>query len=126
VWIKSHRPVGKGFDIKLEQFEIEWWKWWYEIQPEWRKEAKLLKNGTGFGELYLSGPNGLFQVIVTLGWWGKVSRTMEWDRAVDDVLWVTECFFKSVSCLKDKRKRNTREKEALSASVRQSKRIRNS
>lgn len=49
--------------------------------------------GSLWDKVSYSGPNGLFLVVLSLGWWGKAveggsGNVAEFETAVEDVTWV--------------------------------------
>ncbi|KAJ7714047.1 hypothetical protein DFH07DRAFT_763156 [Mycena maculata] len=94
LWVKWAR-VGTP-TVTLPVFSNEWWVWWADLNPGWRKrDGELVREGTGRWEaLRHPGQNGFLNVLVCLKWWHEKLETDaerdEWDRAVDDVLWALE------------------------------------
>ena len=82
----------------IDRFSVAWWKWWSELQPASRatKDAvQMLRQPPNDGEWHeaLKGTNnGLYVVLVALGWWVLGARlddrNMEaWNHAASDVIW---------------------------------------
>lgn len=71
-------------------------QWWSDIQPEWRDTESwpFLKEdaaGEDWGHLLDGGKDGLFLVVVSLGWWINARVPSEESKANDavaDVTWV--------------------------------------
>ncbi|KAJ8699107.1 SERTA domain-containing protein 3 [Pleurotus ostreatus] len=97
-WIKSaryyHRTPASLTDV--DAFAKQWWKWWAELNPDWRIKAPdgtLQKAGSGDWEsMCATGHKGMINVIVCLWWWrGLTPETSpalkSWNKAVADVTW---------------------------------------
>lgn len=77
-------------------FEEKWIEWWVKSQPEWRgvDEWPLLRDDTtvgDWGHLSSGGKDGLFLIVLSLGWWvhaqgSAVNSKVE--DAIADVSWV--------------------------------------
>lgn len=89
---KRHIPhIGSVSD-----FEEKWLAWWAAIQPKWRDVGNWPftredARGCDWGDLPDGGKDGLFLVIVSLGWWviaRNPSEDSEVDEAIEDVTWV--------------------------------------
>ena len=73
-------------------------QWWSAIQPHWRDtgEWPWVKEdaaGRDWGHLVDGGKDGLFLVVVSLGWWihaRDLSEESKVDDAVMDVVWVLD------------------------------------
>ena len=74
----------------IEDFEEQWVEWWSVCQPEWRdtdcwpfpQEDTV---GCDWGDLPDGGKDGLFLVMVSLGWWIYARDPAE-DSRVDDII----------------------------------------
>lgn len=82
-----------------------WLKWWTVIQPDWRdvgswpfpQDAEEIE---GWGKLLYGGKDGIFVVVMSLGWWThaeKPSGDSILDDAIDDVSWVLRYLTSSLS-----------------------------
>ncbi|KAJ7278645.1 hypothetical protein C8J57DRAFT_1059861, partial [Mycena rebaudengoi] len=72
-------------------FGEEWWVWWLDINPTWRKTAVPMHRTPGLLEyVNFTGRNGFLNVLMCLKWWGDVldSPSKRWKEAVEDVKWV--------------------------------------
>ncbi|KAJ7621441.1 hypothetical protein FB45DRAFT_707048, partial [Roridomyces roridus] len=96
---RTKDPAGVEIGMSPAQF----WAWWVQINPSWRKKAgTLVQEGTGsWDELNKPGMNGLLNVLACLRWWDAVVETKqqrdEWDRAVADVRWALEQMTASIA-----------------------------
>ncbi|KAF9782889.1 hypothetical protein BJ322DRAFT_990424, partial [Thelephora terrestris] len=81
-WFKQGRPLELPSQLpifkSLESFEKEWVRWWTAAQPDWRKTEDWPLpqevpqedvDKPDWDELPNGGKDGLFLIIVTLGWW---------------------------------------------------------
>ena len=74
----------------------KWVAWWAACQPEWRSTsswpfAQEDAAGLDWGDLPNSGKDGLFVVLVSLGWWvcaRDPSKDSKVEEAIVDVAWV--------------------------------------
>ena len=100
-WFKNGRPLATPKSLpqieSIQDFEDNWVKWWLAIQPEWRKAGLFVREeATGqrdWGDLPNGGKDGLFLVVVSLGWWIHArdpSRDSQIDNAIADVAWVID------------------------------------
>jgi len=73
-WIGRARPSTWRPVIKnLPQYEVLFWAWWLDIQPDWRLEDGKLVSERLVGNwepLQLPGTNGIVSVMVALFYWG--------------------------------------------------------
>ncbi|KAJ7059031.1 hypothetical protein C8F01DRAFT_1255447 [Mycena amicta] len=99
-WIQNHRVAKPAYCSigNATVYAKQWWAWWTGMQPEWRGRTVDGKPGDGNPEgeswdgLYVSGMNGMLNVVVSLYWWGchEKSRglhSQEWTLATEDVAW---------------------------------------
>ncbi|KAJ7618975.1 hypothetical protein DFH06DRAFT_1011614, partial [Mycena polygramma] len=103
-WIRGARGVKmKALPRvkKVDAYAKQWYAWWDELQPAWRKRGDDGKwvvggeYGNAFGKLDCSGPNGTICIVAALYFWGSSEKhTPEsrsiWDEAVQDVAWMLE------------------------------------
>lgn len=103
-WIANGRARGgRTKDFALAKNEVSgfvstWWKWWEEIQPQWRvKREKKWERGSpadsDWEVMALPGPNGMLSVIATLYWWGCTAAgdpelEKEWEEGLLETGWV--------------------------------------
>jgi hypothetical protein len=88
----------------VEKFEDMWVQWWTAAQPEWRDTScwpfSQGEVAGDWGRLLGGGKNGLFLVVMSLGWWTN-SRdpavASRLDAAIRDVCWVTKQLVASLS-----------------------------
>lgn len=79
----------------IQDFEDKWIQWWSAIQPQWRDTgnwpfAREDAAGQDWGHLLKGGKDGLFLVVISLGWWihaCDLSKSKAYD-AIMDVAWV--------------------------------------
>ncbi|KAJ7060050.1 hypothetical protein C8F01DRAFT_1254165 [Mycena amicta] len=100
-WVKNCR-VAKPAYCSIPNKAIyskQWWAWWTGMQPAWRGRTDDRKPGKGDADgqawegLYVSGVNGMVNVVVSLYWWGckeklGLGASAEWIEAAEDVEWV--------------------------------------
>ncbi|KAJ7059333.1 hypothetical protein C8F01DRAFT_1255031 [Mycena amicta] len=100
-WVKNRRIAKPAFcDIpNTAVYAREWWLWWTGMQPDWRgtmdeRPGDGEAHGQSWDGLYVSGVNGLVNVVVSLYWWGCTEKALgcgysaDWIRATKDVEWV--------------------------------------
>ena len=89
----------------LEVFEEQWTAWWSAAQPRWRETEswpfeQVDATGRDWGKLPDGGKDGLFLVVVSLGWWIHAldpSEESVLDNAIADVTWVLENLIRFLS-----------------------------
>ncbi|KAJ7750927.1 hypothetical protein DFH07DRAFT_541870 [Mycena maculata] len=91
-WVTAGRgrggAMGNGVGPaipSLAEFEDLWWKWWGELQPDWRvsdpQPGRLKRDMWPAGglenwqTLRHPGPNGALSLIATLCWWGIKAKS---------------------------------------------------
>ena len=80
----------------VERFEEYWVEWWRTIQPWWQDTESwpfAQEDGGDWGDLLNGGKDGLFLVVLSLGWWIDIqdpSEESKVDDAVEDVTWVID------------------------------------
>ena len=79
----------------IDQFEDQWVQWWSAAQPEWRDTGHWpFAHGEvagDWGKLSSGGKDGLFLVMMALGWWAHARDPAvgsQLDSAISDVSWV--------------------------------------
>ena len=69
------------------------------MQPDWRSQdtnwppSHEIPPGQPWSKIAFTGPNGVFLLIISLGWWGKMvaagnANEAEFEAAVGDLTWV--------------------------------------
>ena len=95
---KWARGYSRGDNVDAERFGTAVLKWWLTIQPTTRKQwpptHNPLPNDFSFDYFNRGGPNGVFLVILCLGWWAN-ALTADMDLTnytlvTNDVRWVLE------------------------------------
>lgn len=89
----------------IEEFEGQWVQWWTVAQPEWRDTGSWpFEQGEASGDwgikLSSGGKDGLFLVLMSLGWWAHArgpTVDCQLDAAISDVAWVMEHLVTSLS-----------------------------
>lgn len=100
-WFKYGRQFSKKHTPKIQSvsaFEDEWLAWWSATQPAWRESSNWpFKRGDAvgcdWGDLPEGGKDGLFLIVISLGWWllaRNPSEDSEVDEAIKDVTWVID------------------------------------
>ncbi|KAJ7600449.1 hypothetical protein C8J56DRAFT_767136, partial [Mycena floridula] len=98
-WTKRKRiPTPEIRDVA--HFGTQWWNWWREVNPVWRrKEGNLLgQDGDGSWEvLAISGINRLLSPLMCLRWWFGAGGEKDplWREAVSDMSWVLDQLIES-------------------------------
>ena len=95
---KWHRDFTRGNNVDSEKFGNSVVTWWLTIQPTTRKQwppvHDLPPNNLSFDYFNCGGPNGVFLVILCLGWWANsldVNKNLtDYMMVVNDVRWVLE------------------------------------
>ncbi|PPQ96657.1 hypothetical protein CVT26_010321 [Gymnopilus dilepis] len=99
-WMKNNRKLNRFPPIvKASDFILSWRQWWMAMQPDWRSRdpswppSRDAPEGSHWPKFTHSGPNGMFLLILSLGWWGRLvangsGDVLEYETALDDVLWV--------------------------------------
>ena len=91
---RKHLPEIESVEI----FEEQWLEWWSAAQPEWQETEswpfeRVDATGHDWGKLPNGGKDGLFLVVVSLGWWIHARVSSEHsalDDAIVDVTWVLD------------------------------------
>jgi hypothetical protein len=104
-WFQHGRKWGAMPDISADiiaRYEKQWWLWWTGLQPSWRgtnPSALTRKVPRGYNDwsaIRKGGQNGIFVVILTLGWWLVGARNNDGrgiakcEEALDDLVWVLD------------------------------------
>ena len=102
-WLKSGRWLATPKSIphieSLKDFEDNWVQWWSASQPKWHKTERwpfaqeITVGERDWGVLSGGGKDGLFLVMVSLGWWVHrrgPSTDSKLDNAIADVAWVID------------------------------------
>ena len=95
---KWARKYSRGDDIDAAKFSVAVLKWWITIQPTTRKQwpptYNPLPGNFSFDYFNHGGPNGVFLMILCLGWWvNALTADMDltdYTLVVNDVCWVLE------------------------------------
>ncbi|SJK99867.1 uncharacterized protein ARMOST_03178 [Armillaria ostoyae] len=100
-WINQGQEKELPPIVNLKKFELSWWTWWQELQPEWRDKG----SGTFSADLRVvkgdwehmrkPGINRFYTILATLAWWGRTaairgseSERASWIASMVDVDWV--------------------------------------
>ena len=100
---------------KLRPYSAMWKSWWKILQPDGRDVSQWpfprdADTNCNWTSLLQGGVNGLYLIVVSLGWWivaaSKVAedKPVEWQQAadvMDDVDWVFECLLTHARQAKD-------------------------
>lgn len=111
-WLKRHRDLGDMPDVThyLRSFADSWEEWYISLQPKWRIpdsdgnidiESLIVDPPTDtqtsdWLALRKGSQNGIFLLILTLGWWGLGASDQgdkeltRWASAFDDLRFVME------------------------------------
>ena len=93
---KWAQKYSRGDDVDAEKFGAAVLKWWLTIQPTTRKQWPPtygpLPHDFTFEYLNCGGPNGVFLMVLCLGWWANAlnadTDTTDYTLVVNDVSWV--------------------------------------
>jgi hypothetical protein len=96
--MKRGRTYSRGDDVDAEKFGKAVLKWWLTIQPTTRKTWPpvygALPNDFSFRFFNHAGPNGVFLMVLCLGWWANALEPgmdfADFNLVVSDVHWVLE------------------------------------
>ena len=89
----------------VEEFQAKWIKWWSAAQPKWRDTRSWPfqtdnASGKDWGHLLKGGKDGMYLVVVSLGWWIHAQDSSEeshLDNAIRDVSWVLQNLLRRLS-----------------------------
>lgn len=120
-WDKQ--PLIPAADI--DRYSTDWWKWWAELQPASRSAEdpllmpRQIPDDGQWLEAMKGTNNGLYMVLVALGWWAQgvqfAGQDMKaWVQATADVIWVVEQM-QAVAEETQKRARDDEDEEIESA-----------
>ena len=95
---KWARKYSRGDNVDATKFGAAVLKWWLTIQPTTRKQwpptYEPLPNDFSFDYFNRGGPNGVFLMILCLGWWANALTAdmdlTDYSLVVNDVRWVLE------------------------------------
>ena len=101
-WGRKYTKAPTLTPARVEPYAATWKRWWETLQPEWREVGETFIEGTDvsdndWGVLLSGGNNGLYIVVISLGWWlaavskDKDKNPNEWKDIEDvlaDVAWV--------------------------------------
>jgi hypothetical protein len=88
----------------IDEFKHQWIQWWTAAQPKWRNTEHWPfpqdKVEDHWGGLSSGGKDGLFLVVMSLGWWVHAQDSamdITLDAAICDVSWVLKHLVTSLS-----------------------------
>ena len=95
---KWARKYSRGDNVDTERFGAAVIQWWLTIQPtarkHWPPTYGPLPDDFSFEYFNRGGPNGVFLMILCLGWWANAltadANMIDYMLLVDDVSWVLE------------------------------------
>ena len=96
--MKWARKYSRGDQVDAGKFGASVITWWLTIQPTTRKQwpptYDPLPNDFSFDYFNRGGPNGVFLLILCLGWWANAltadTDLTDYTLVVNDVCWVLE------------------------------------
>jgi len=96
--MKWARDYSRGDHVDAEKFGATVLEWWLTIQPTTRKTwppvYSPLTTDFSFEYFNCGGPNGVFLMILCLGWWANAlepgTDPTSFDLVTRDVCWVLE------------------------------------
>ena len=97
-FMKWGRKYARGDNVDPEKFGAAVLQWWLTIQPTTRKNwppvYNALPDNSRFDFFNHGGPNGVFLMILCLGWWANALAPgmdfTNFNLVVGDVHWVLE------------------------------------
>ncbi|KAI9066135.1 hypothetical protein FKP32DRAFT_1566488 [Trametes sanguinea] len=110
LWLRVlRRSLQRSPEINDEQEYVRMWRlWWAGLQPEWRPLDDYgwpMIGGIGEWDVLTSpGKNGILIVLLSLVWWREVATEaswVQWDAAVEDVVWVLHSMVTASMCSKE-------------------------
>ena len=90
-WIKAGRNFDKQPDLAndVKTYALNWSAWWKAINPADNNGADR-----DWSSLAKGGPNGLYVVILSLGWWlfalHSTGPSADYLKAIEEVQWSLE------------------------------------
>ena len=89
----------------IEEFEGLWVQWWTAAQPKWRDTGSWPFSqdevaGDWGTKLSSGGKDGLFLIVMSLGWWARASDPAvecKLRAAINDISWVMKQLNTSIS-----------------------------
>jgi hypothetical protein len=96
--MKWGRKYSRGDNVDAREFGAAVMLWWLTIQPTTRKDWPPARgpfpDDFSFNYFNHGGPNGVFLMVLCLGWWANaLTPDMDFtnfDVVVNDVRWVLE------------------------------------
>ncbi|KAJ6455548.1 hypothetical protein C8R47DRAFT_996725, partial [Mycena vitilis] len=90
-WINRARKSTPAIE-DATAFGEEWWGWWIDINPSWRKTVLPMGRVDGsWTYIDYPGQNGFLNVLMCLKWWRDTAgATGRWIEGVKDVVWVLQ------------------------------------
>lgn len=93
---KWARKYSRGDNVDAGQFGAAVLEWWLTIQPttrnQWPPTYGALPSDFSFDYFNRGGPNGVFLMVLCLGWWANAltttTDTTDYMLVVNDVSWV--------------------------------------
>ena len=94
----GHQRDSVPLITDVRKFHDQWITWWGNCQPKWRSIATWPfpcdYTGNDWARLDVSGPHGLFAIVMSTSWWAASAsldpyRTA-FDAAIADLRWVIE------------------------------------
>ena len=94
-WGRQRNSVPSITDV--EQFRDQWITWWGSCQPKWRSVKpwpfpRDNAEGKDWARLNVTGPHGLFAVVMSASWWAASvdsnPHLAALDAAIADLHWV--------------------------------------
>jgi hypothetical protein len=93
---KWARKYSRGDGVDAKKFGTAVLEWWLTIQPTTRKQWPptygTLPHDFSFDYFKRGGPNGVFLIVLCLGWWANAltadTDTTDYTLVVNDVSWV--------------------------------------
>jgi hypothetical protein len=92
-WVRSY---SRGENVDAESFGTAVVQWWITIQPttqkQWPPTYAPLPHNFSFDYFNHGGPNGVFLMVLCLGWWVNAltadTDLTDYTLVVNDVRWV--------------------------------------
>lgn len=96
-WGRRQRNTPAPVIADVLKFQENWTTWWGGCQPKWRATKSWPfphgdMEGGDWARLNVTGPHGLFAVVISTSWWatspGLGPHRAAYDAAIADLHWV--------------------------------------
>ncbi|KAH6897790.1 hypothetical protein BKA70DRAFT_1438046 [Coprinopsis sp. MPI-PUGE-AT-0042] len=100
LWMKRHRKATMPKEVaEASDFGPRVLAWWHSLQPAWRVPSSVSTpgvykrdDGGSLDCLKKGGPNGIFLIVIAIGWWisahGDDEISASATEILEDVMWI--------------------------------------